>query len=131
MRETEALLEKAGRSFDAAELLLGAGNPDFAASRAYYGCFYIAEALLLSEGRRFSRHGQVVAQFGRYFAKEGRMDRRFHKLLDDLFSLRQLADYAVEADVDAEEVRALISDGREFLDAARDHLFGNAKDEDP
>lgn len=122
MRETKALLGKAGRSFDAAELLLRAGNADFAASRAYYGCFYVAEALLLSEGKHFSRHGQVVAQFGRHFAKEGRMDRRFHRLLDDAFSLRQLADYAIEADVDAGEVRELIAEGRNFLDAARDRL---------
>lgn len=64
MREIKALLGKAERSFDAAELLLRAENADFAASRAYYGCFYIAEALLPSEGRRFSRHGQVVTQFG-------------------------------------------------------------------
>lgn len=122
MREVEALLGKAKRSFDAAELLLRAENSDFAASRAYYGCFYVAEALLLSEGGRFSRHGQVIAQFGRHFAKEGRMDRRFHRLLDDAFSLRQLADYAVEANVDAGEVRGLISEGRNFLDAARNHL---------
>jgi uncharacterized protein (UPF0332 family) len=31
-------------------------HADFAASRAYYGCFYTAEALLLSEGLSYSRH---------------------------------------------------------------------------
>jgi uncharacterized protein (UPF0332 family) len=41
--EVEALLEKARRSFAAAELLLEEGNADFAASRAYYGYFYVAE----------------------------------------------------------------------------------------
>lgn len=127
MREIEPLLRKAERSFDAAELLLRAGNADFAASRTYYGCFYVAEALLLSEDRRFSRHGQVVAQFGRHFAKEGRIDRRFHRLLDDAFSLRQLADYAIEADVDAGEVRELISEGRDFVHAARSHLSRERK----
>ena len=60
MREVGALLEKAERSFAAADLLLGAGDADFAASRAYYGYFYVAEGLLLSEGLRYSRHGQVV-----------------------------------------------------------------------
>ena len=53
----ETLLEKARRSFAAADLLLGEGDAAFAASRAYYGYFYVAEALLLSEGLRFSRHG--------------------------------------------------------------------------
>lgn len=61
--EVEALLEKARRSFAAAELLLGAGNADFAASHAYYdGYFYVAEGLLLSKGLSFSRHTQVVSQ---------------------------------------------------------------------
>ena len=40
------LLEKARRSFEAAENLLENGHADFAVSRAYYGCFYTAEALL-------------------------------------------------------------------------------------
>lgn len=95
---------------------------DFAVSRAYYGCFYIAEALLLSEGMSFSRHGQVVAQYGKHFAKEGRMDRRFHRLLDSAFGLRQIADYAAEPELDAVEVRSLISGGRNFLEAALEYL---------
>jgi uncharacterized protein (UPF0332 family) len=35
LRQVEALLGKAERSFDAAKLLLQSGNPDFGASRAY------------------------------------------------------------------------------------------------
>jgi uncharacterized protein (UPF0332 family) len=50
VNEIELLLEKAGRSFDAAEATLEQGHADFAVSRAYYGCLYIAQALLLSEG---------------------------------------------------------------------------------
>lgn len=91
--EFEALLEKAERSFSAARSLLGAGDPGFAASRSYYGYFYVAEALLPSEGLRFSRHGQVIAQYGRRFARTDLLDRRFHHHLTQVFALRQLADY--------------------------------------
>lgn len=52
----EDLLAKARRSLDVAWGLLADGHADFAASRAYYGCFYIAEALLLSEDLAYSRH---------------------------------------------------------------------------
>jgi uncharacterized protein (UPF0332 family) len=124
LREIDALLGKAERSLDAAGLLLESGNPDFAASRAYYGCFYVAEALLLSEGLRYSRHGQVIAHYGLRFAKEDRIDRRFHRLLDDAFSLRQIADYTAEAEVDADEVRAMIEEGKSFVGAARYYLSG-------
>ncbi len=59
MSEGRALIEKGSRSFDAAELLLARGDADFAASRTYYACFYVAEALLLSEGLTLSTHAGV------------------------------------------------------------------------
>jgi uncharacterized protein (UPF0332 family) len=117
--EVDALLEKARRSFAAAELLLGAGNADFAASRAYYGYFYVAEGLLLSKGPSFSRHTQVVSQYGLRFARTNLLDRRFHRLLVRAFALRQVADFDAQADPDADEVRRLIEEGKSFLDAAR------------
>ena len=88
------LLAKAQRSFEVAEGLLEGTHADFAASRAYYGCFYTAEALLLSEGLSYSRHSQVVAQFGHHFAKTGKLDVRYHRLLIEAFRLRQAADYS-------------------------------------
>jgi uncharacterized protein (UPF0332 family) len=122
VREVGALLEKAERSFAAAALLLGAGDADFAASRAYYGYFYVAEGLLLSEGLRYSRHGQVVAQYGRHFASEDRLNRRYHRFLGRAFELRQLADYAAEVDLDPSVVSELIKVGEEFLEAAKDYV---------
>lgn len=122
MTVAEALLGKAERSFSAAELLLNAGDSDFATSRSYYGCFYVAEALLLFEGMSFSRHGQVIVQYGKHFAKEERLDRRFHRLLDSAFGLRQIADYAAEPELNVSEVREIISEGRNFLESAREYL---------
>lgn len=54
--QTQALLEKAQRSIDAASILLREGQPEFAASRSYYAIFYIAEALLHEEGLVFKSH---------------------------------------------------------------------------
>lgn len=94
LSEIEALFEKAGRSFAAAEQLLEGGDADFAASQAYYSYFYVAEALLLSKELNFSRHSQVISQYGLHFAKTEVLDRRFHRLLDEAFTLRQTADYS-------------------------------------
>jgi uncharacterized protein (UPF0332 family) len=117
-----ALLDKARRSFDAAEELLQGGDSDFAASRAYFGYFYVAEALLDSKGLRFSRHGQVLAQYGRLFAKTEVLDRSFHGLYDTAFELRQLADYDDVTVIQSEAVMDLISGGRRFLAAAIGYL---------
>ena len=118
MSEADRLLRKAARSFDVAEEILEAGHPDFAVARAYYGCFYIAQALLQSRGLVFTRHGQVIAQYGLHFAKTGLLDVRFHTLLINSFALRQGADYGDETVIEAREVLEVIRQGREFLAAA-------------
>ncbi len=103
--------------------MLEDGHADFAASRAYYGCFYVAEALLFSEGLNYSRHSQVVAQFGRHFAKTGELDARYHRLLIEAFRLRQVADYSAAPEtVSKEDAEHTIREGKEFLDAAREYL---------
>lgn len=119
----DQLLDKARRSFDVAEDLLEGGHADFAASRAYYGCFYTAEALLLSEGLSYSRHSQVVAQFGRRFAKTGELDASYHRLLIEAFELRQAADYSAAPDmVSEEDARHTIREGKAFLAVVRERL---------
>lgn len=123
-------LRKAARSFDAADGLLESGHADFAASRAYYGCFYVAEALLLDEGLSFSTHAGVIVGYGRVFAKTGRLDRRFHRLLDRSFAARQSADYDADFDLAGSDVLEIIREGRVFLDAARNHLGIKGTEED-
>jgi uncharacterized protein (UPF0332 family) len=61
--ETERLLDKAEHAIRAAEILLDADEGDFAAGRAYYAMFYVAEALLVERGRRFRKHSAIHAAF--------------------------------------------------------------------
>jgi uncharacterized protein (UPF0332 family) len=122
LSDVHAYLEKAVRSFDAAELLLANENADFAASRAYYGCFYVAEALLSDEGLSVSTHAGVIGEYGRLFARTGRLDRRFHRLLNRSFQARQSADYDMDFDLDDAEVREMIVEGEAFLGTAKDYL---------
>ena len=122
MNDKEALLQKSERSFAAAKMLLEADNLDSAASRAYYAWFYVAEALLLSEGLRFSSHGQVIAQYGLKFAKENVLDRHFHRTLDEAYELRQYADYAIAADLDPMKINRMLQEGQRFLVAARTYF---------
>ena len=82
MSDAQAYLDKAGRSFDAAGIPLSNGDADFAASRAYCGCFHVAEALLADEGPSVPTHAGVIGEYGRLFAKTERLDRRFHLLLN-------------------------------------------------
>jgi uncharacterized protein (UPF0332 family) len=120
--EIQALLEKAGTSLKAAEILQREGIPTIAASRAYYACFYVAQALLLTQGHRFSSHGQVLAGYGRIFARTSKLDRRFHQLLIRAFRVRQTADYHAEPEIEPELADELIRDGQDFLGAAHQYV---------
>jgi len=79
--EQQGLLEKASRSLQAAKLLNAQQLAEFAVSRAYYAMFYVAEALLESEGLTFSKHSAVITAFGQQFAKTGRIPVEFHRYL--------------------------------------------------
>lgn len=97
--EQRALLHKARRSVESARMSVKHGDYDFGASRAYYAMFYVAEALLLGKGLRFSSHSGVHAGFGEHFAKTGLIDTRFHRYLLDAADLRTQGDYRADFDI--------------------------------
>jgi uncharacterized protein (UPF0332 family) len=100
-------MTQAGRSLDAAEVLLQAGYPDFAVSRLYYSSFYVARAMLLERGMEFSRHRATIGQFGIVFARSAQSPfRPFHRLLHRPLESRH----------------TLVAQGREFLAAAQYYL---------
>ena len=118
---TEAFLEKADRSIAAANKLLPT-DPDFAAARAYYAMFYIAEALLAERDLRFSKHAGVHSAFGEHFAKAGVLDAKYHRWLIDAFDRRIAADYGVKAEITADDARILVEQAKEFVSAAQNFL---------
>lgn len=119
---TQRLLEKASRTVRSAERLLDDGDTESSASRAYYAMFYVAEALLGEKGLRFKKHGGVHAAFGEQFAKTQVLDAKYHRWLLGAFNKRVSADYGVEATLIADDVRPMIEQAREFLQAAQEYL---------
>ena len=127
--EVEKLIEKAKQSLKAARQLLHGGYGDFAASRAYYAMFYVAEALLLAVGQSYSKHSAVISAFAREYAKTGAVDAKFHRLLIDAQDLRNIGDYGVGAHVDRVKAEAVCSWAEEFIIAAEEYLH-KGSDED-
>ena len=117
--ESGKLLEKAARAIEAAKTLLKTGSTDFAAGRAYYAMFYIAEALLLEKGLSYSKHSAVHASFGKLYAKDGIVDPKFHRWLLDAFDQRIIGDYGVEAVITQADVEQMIEHAKELLATAR------------
>jgi uncharacterized protein (UPF0332 family) len=90
--EQAALIKKARDSVQAAKVLANDGFYDFAASRAYYSMFYVAEAFLLAKGLSFSSHYAVIAAFGQHFAKTEVVPAESHRYLIDGQDKREVGD---------------------------------------
>jgi len=119
--EQRALIQRAKQSLEAARLLLSHDHTAFAAARAYYAMFHVAEALLLGQGLSFSKHTAVHAAFGQHLAKTGRVPAEFHRYLIRGLEVRHLADYSTtpvgEADA-AEQIRR----AEKFIELAHELL---------
>lgn len=112
------LLLKARQSLSAARILLDSVYPEYAASRAYYTMFYIAEAFLEGEGMSFSKHSAVISAFGRDFANTGRVPLEFHKFLREAQDLRNVGDYGDIDAVTIDQAAEQITRAEQFLQLA-------------
>jgi len=115
------LLAKARQSLSAAKLMLDREYPDYAASRAYYTMFYIAEAFLEDKGLSFSKSG-VISAFDRKFARTGRVPVKFHQYLIRAQQLRNAGDYGELDAVTSDRAAESIAQAEEFLELAQNAI---------
>ena len=120
--ELDALVRKGRRSLAAGRHLYGLGDYDFAASRAYYAMFYLAEALLLSQGHSFSRHSAVIAAFGQHFVKTGVFSADHHAALRTAFDERNVGDYQYALPFPEDTAARLPEQAAAFVDDAEAYL---------
>lgn len=117
------LLDKALDAIEAAEGLTNMGKAEFAAGRAYYAMFYVAEALLYNQfDLKLNQHGQVIAAYGKHFAKTKELDPKYHRWLRDGFEKRISGDYGVDTEIEEDVAMDMINQARDFLVAAQQYL---------
>ena len=124
--DIQALINKAKDSLGAAKALVADGYNDFAASRAYYAMFYIAEAMLLQLGLSYSKHSAVISAFGREYTKTGIMDPKFHRRLIDAQDFRNIGDYGIDAHISEDDANSVCDWASEFIEQAKDFLLKQA-----
>jgi uncharacterized protein (UPF0332 family) len=123
MPEQRDLLLKATQSLQAARILRDNGYEGFAASRAYYAMFYVAEAFLLGKDLAFSKHSAVHAAFGQHFCKTGLVPPQFHRYLEDGMVVRHSGDYGKGRPVTPAQAAEQIAHADEFVELA-ERLIG-------
>ena len=126
-KEISKLLEKAQHALEVAEKLQQDDYPPDAAAKIYYSMFYAAQALLKSEGIDVTKHSAVESAIGHHFAKPGKIDARYHRMLMDARKLREIADYDIQEEVPASVASSTIEQGREFLSTIETYLSEQEK----
>lgn len=118
----EASLKRTDECLKGAKILLKEGELHGAVSRAYYGVFHAAKAILYTKGIKAKTHSGARALFGEYIIKPGIIGKEFADILRNLFNARQLSDYEVYAELDRDEVQMLLTQAEKFLGAVREIL---------
>ncbi len=85
--------------------------------------FYIAEAYLESENQQFSSHAAVISNFGRSFAKLGKVPIEFHRFLIDAQALRQASDYGKFQTISEQQAQQQIINAEKFIEFALENLL--------
>jgi uncharacterized protein (UPF0332 family) len=120
--EQRELLAQARESLAAARLLEASGYHGFAASRAYYAMFYVAEAFLLQRGLTFSRHTGVHSAFAEHFVRTGIVPVEFHRHLVQAMEIRHAGDYGGSQEVTREAAAEQITRAESFLALAEQRI---------
>ena len=120
-------MDKAVESLASAELELKEGHINFAVNRLYYAYFYAVTALLLRDGKQFTKHSAVRSEFNRTYIKTNKVDTKWNKFYQKLFEDRQESDYMPTATFEAEDVSLSIQQAHEFIDLIR-NLINNPDD---
>lgn len=120
--EVTRLIARAEHALEVAEKLLRYGYPSDAASKIYYSMYYATQALLKSEGIDVVKHSAAESALGYYFAKPGKIDAKYHRMLIEARKIREIADYDIQEEIIEPAASLKIEEGKAFLKAVKDLL---------
>jgi uncharacterized protein (UPF0332 family) len=114
-----AEVRRGTETLESAEILFQAGKLADAVSRAYYGAFHHARALLLMLGQEARTHSGVDRLLQRDLVREGLLDPEVARLLARLMTYRLEADYTAEYVFTPASAREEIEAAQRFVREAR------------
>ena len=113
----QTLVEQAERALRTARLVLEDGDANAATNRAYYACFYLAQAALVGVDEAPKTHSGTHTRFRLHFVADGPVSLHVGSILSDAFAARQRADYNTAAVTDLQAAADLLADAEHFVSA--------------
>jgi uncharacterized protein (UPF0332 family) len=109
-------IESAYQTLEAARLLANYGYWNSAVNRLYYATFYAINALFVLYSIETQTHSGLKQQFSLHFVKPGLFDKKYGKLLSELYDWRLKGDYDDLITFKSEDVTPLFSLVKDLLD---------------
>lgn len=109
-------LESARKTYDAARVLADNGFWNSSVNRLYYALFYAVNGLLVFNNIQAKSHSATKTQFSLLFVKTGKFDKKYGRLLAELFDWRQKGDYENIFDYDVDSVLPLFEPVAEMIE---------------
>jgi uncharacterized protein (UPF0332 family) len=101
-------LGQAKEVFRDAKILVANESWKSAANRMYYACFHIVSAYLAQQNIKATTHAGLKRAFNMMLVKTGKINRDDGRLFNQLFNLRQEADYEDFYVMTKEDVKPLV-----------------------
>jgi uncharacterized protein len=86
-----------------------------AVNRLYYAVFYAVNALLVLNQIQTKSHSATKSKFSEHFVKTGKFDKKYGRLLSELYDWRQKGDYENIFDYNKESVMPLFKPIEEMI----------------
>lgn len=86
-------LESAKDKLKSAKILLDGGQYKDSIGRSYYAIFNSIRAVLAKDKVDFSKHAGVIAYFQKEYVKTQIFDKRYSKIIQEAFQIRNSCDY--------------------------------------
>jgi uncharacterized protein (UPF0332 family) len=108
-------IDSAYKTVEAAKLLADRGFWNSAVNRLYYAIYYAVNALLVLNDIPTKSHSATKSKFSQHFIKTGKIDKKYGKLLAELYDWRQKGDYENIFDYDEDSVKPLFEPVNEMI----------------
>ncbi len=108
-------IERANKAINDVEFLIENQKYHLATNRIYYGIYYILSALALKHFFQTSKHTQLIGWFNKNFVKNGILEKRFGKYIQNAFEQRMEGDYGTFVNFEKEEIDNSLKEMKEVI----------------
>lgn len=108
-------IEKANDELDTSELLLKNKKFSKSLNSSYYAIFHATRGLLIADGLQRSKHSGLIAEFIKRYIAEGKIDKKYSKIIKTAEKIRIESDYKFFYIVSREETEVQLKNARDFV----------------